>query len=78
MVQPFLDLVNRTSVKAEYDAAETYIAKLNDDEKTKSTTTKLLSENCEALKPMSTVHLALKLGVTLGVSTAKCENFFVF
>ena len=25
---------------------------------------------------MPTLHLAWKLGVTLGASTAKCENFF--
>ena len=56
------------------DVAKTYVAKFNGDEKTIPTTTKLLSEYCEALKAMPTVHLALKLGVTLGASTAKCEN----
>ena len=76
MVQPLLDLVDRTSVEAEFDVAQTYVAKLNGDEKTKPTTTKLHSEHCEALKATLTLHLALKLGVTLGASTAKCENSF--
>ena len=76
IVQPLLDLVDRTSMEVEFDVAKTYIATLNDDEKTKPTTTKLLSEHCEALKAMPTVHLALKLGVTLEASTAKCENSF--
>ena len=39
-------------------------------------TTKLVSKHCEALKAMPTVHLALKLGVTFGASTAKRENCF--
>ena len=64
MVQPLLDLVDRTSVKVEFDVAKTYVAKFNGDENTKLTSTKLLSEHCEALKAMSTVHLVLKLGVT--------------
>ena len=46
------------------------------NEKTKPTTTKLLSEQREAHKAMPTVHLTLTLGVTLGASTAKCENSF--
>ena len=70
MVQPVLDSIDRTSVEAEFDVAETYVAKLNGDGKTKPTTTKLLSEHCEALKAMPTVHHALKIGVTLGASTA--------
>ena len=69
MVQPLLHLVERTSVEAEFDVAKTYITKFNGDEKTKPTTTKLLSEHCKALKAMPTVHLALKLGVTLEAST---------
>ena len=76
MVQPLLDLVDRTSVKAEFDVAKTYVAKFDGDVKIKPTTTKLLSEHCKALKAEPTVHLALKLGVTLGTSTAKCENSF--
>ena len=75
---PLLDLVDRTSVKAEVDVAKTYIAKFNGDEVTKPTTTKLLSEHCEALNTIPTVHLTLKLGVTLGASTAKCEKSFCF
>ena len=63
-------------MKPEFDVAETYIAKLNRDEKIKPTTTKLLSEHCEALKAMLTEPLTLKLGVTLGASIAKCENSF--
>ena len=59
MVLSILDLEDRTSVKAEFDVAKTYVAKFNGDEKTKPTTTKLLSEHCEALKAMPTVHLAL-------------------
>ena len=74
MMQPSLDLVARTSIEAEFDVAESYVAKFNDDEKTKPTTIKLLSEHSEALKAMPTVHLALKLGITLGASTVKCEN----
>ena len=57
MVQPLLNLVDRTSVVAEFDVAKTYIAKFNGDEKTKPTTIKLLSEDCETLKP--TVHFFL-------------------
>ena len=37
MVQPLLDLVDRTSVEAEFDVAKAYVAKLNGDEKTKPT-----------------------------------------
>ena len=78
MVKPVLDLVDRTSVEAEFDVAKTYVAQFNGDEKTKPTTTNQtkLSEHCEALKAMPTVHLALKLGVFLRASTAKCENSF--
>ena len=36
MVQPLLDLVDRTSVEAEFDVAETYAAKFNGDEKTEN------------------------------------------
>ena len=78
MVQPLLDLVDRTSVEAEFDDVKTYVARFNNEAKAKLTTTKLLSEHCEALVTMSAVHLALKLGVTLGASTAKCENSFLF
>ena len=76
MVQPFTDLANRRSVEAKFDVAKTYFAKLNGDEKIKPPTTKFISEHREALKAMPTVHLALKLGVTLGAFTAKCENSF--
>ena len=69
MVQPLLDLVNRTSFAVEFDVAKTY-----GHEKTKPTTTRLLSGFCEALEAMLTVHLALKLGATLGASTTKCEK----
>ena len=75
MAQPLLDLVGCTSVEAEFDVAKTCIAKLNGN-KTKPTTTKLLFEHCEALKAMPSVHLALKLGITFGASTAKSENSF--
>ena len=50
MVQPLLDLVDCASVEAEIDVATTNFAKFNGDEKTKLTTTKLLSEHCEAFK----------------------------
>ena len=60
MVQLLLDLVDRASVKAEFDVAQTYDAKLNGDEKTEPTTTKLLSKYCEALKAMPPLHFALK------------------
>ena len=76
IVQPFLDLLDRTSLEAEFDVAETYVAKFNGDVKAKPTTTKLISKHCEVLTVMPTIHLALKLGVTLGASTVKCENFF--
>ena len=72
VVQPVLNSVDRASVEAEFDVAKTYVAKFNGDEMAKPTTTKLISEHCKALKAMSTVDLALKLGVTLGASTAKC------
>ena len=75
-VQPLSDLVDRTSEEAEFDVAKTYVAKLNGDEKKKPTTTELLSKHCEALEAMPTVHLALKLGVTIGAFTAKCEISF--
>ena len=71
MVSPLLDVVVRTGVEAEFD-----VIKINGDEKTKLTTTKLFSEHCEALKTMPTVHLELKLGVTLRAYTTKCENSF--
>ena len=71
-----LDWVDRTSVEAEFDVAKTYVAKSNGDEKIKPTTIKLLSEHCEAFTAMPTVHLALKLGVILEASIAKCGNFF--
>ena len=70
-MQLLLDLVDRPGV-----VAKMYIAKFNRDEKTKPTTTKLLSEHCEALKAMPTVHLALKLGVTFAVCIEKCKNSF--
>ena len=37
VVQPRLDLVNRTSVEAEFDVAKMYVAKFIGDEKTKPT-----------------------------------------
>ena len=76
MVQPLLELVDCASVKAELDVAKTCVVKLNGDEKTKSTTTKGFSEHCKALKAIPTIHLVLKLGVTLAASTKKCENSF--
>ena len=76
MGQPLLDLLDGTSVEAEFDVAKTCIAKFNDKEKTKPTTTKLLSEDCEALKAMPIVHLDLKLGITFEASAAKFENSF--
>ena len=76
MVQLLLDSVDRTSLEAEFDVAKTWVAKFDSDEKTKPTTIKLISEHFEALKAIPTIHLALKLGVTLGASTAKCDNFF--
>ena len=45
VVQPLLDLVDRTSEEVEFDVAKTYIAKFSGDEKTKPTTTKLVSEH---------------------------------
>ena len=69
MVQSLLNLVDRTSVKEEFDVAKTYVAKFNGDMSTKPTSTKLLSEHCKALKATPTPHLALKLEVTLGAST---------
>ena len=63
-------------METEFDIAKTYVAKFNGDEKTKPTTTKLLSQHCVTLKAMPTVHLALQLGVSLGASTEKCKNSF--
>ena len=63
-------------MEPEFDVAKTYVAKLNVDEKTKPKTAKLLSGHCEALTVMPALPLALKLGVTLRASTAKCENSF--
>ena len=76
IVQHLLDLVDCTSAEAEFDVVKTYDAKFNGDEKTNPITTKLLCEHWKAVKAMPTVHLALKLGVTLGASVAKCENSF--
>ena len=76
MVRRFLDLVYRTCVSAEFDVAKTYVAKSNDDEKTKPTTTKLSSKHCEAPQAMSTVYRVMKPGVALVASIAKCENSF--
>ena len=39
MVQPLLDLVDRTSVEAKFDIGKAYVAKFNVDEMTKPTTT---------------------------------------
>ena len=78
MMQPLLDLVDRTSVEAEFDVAKKYVAKFNGDEKTKPTTTKLLYEHCDAPKAMATAHLALRVGIALGASTTKCEILFLF
>ena len=74
IAHPVLELVGRRSVEEELMLPRPTLKKLNGDEKTKPTTTKLLSERCEALKAMPTIHLALKLEFTLGSSTAKCEN----
>ena len=63
-------------MQAEFDIAKRYVAKFNGNEKTKPTTTKILFKHCKALKAMPTVRLALKLGVTFGASTVKCENSF--
>ena len=65
MVQPLLDLLDRASVKADFDVAKTYVAKFNNDAKTYPTTTEFLSEHCEALMAMTTVHLARKLRESL-------------
>ena len=69
-----MDLADRTSVEAEFDVAKTYVENFNGDGKAKPTTTKLLSKHREALKAMPILHLALKSGITLGASTAKCEH----
>ena len=76
MVEPLLNLVDRTSLEAKFDVAKKYVAKFNGDEKTKPTTTKFLFEHCEESKARPTIDLALKLGVTLGAFAAKCENFY--
>ena len=54
MGQPSLDLVDSTSVEAEFYVAKTYVAKLNGDEKIKPTTNKLFCERRETLKAMPT------------------------
>ena len=72
MVQPLLDVV-----EAEFDVAKTYTAKFNGDEKTKPTTTKLHSEHC-VLEAMPTVHLLLKLRVTLELPLQSVRNLFLF
>ena len=76
MVEPLLDLLDRASVEADFDVAKTYVAKFNNDAKAYPTTTEFFSEHCEALKAMTTVHLARKLRITFRASTAKRENFF--
>ena len=78
IVQPLSDLVNRTNVEAEFAVAKMHVEKFNGNEKTKPTTTKLVSEHCEALKAIPTVHLTLKLGVTFGASTESVRTLFLF
>ena len=70
-------LVDRTSKEAEFDVAKTYVAKFKGDEKTKLTTTELFSKQYEALNVMPTVHLALKLGVTLRLPQSVRIRFFI-
>ena len=52
-----MDLVDPTNVEAEFNVVKTYIAKLNDDEKTKPSTIKLISEDSEALKTMPSAQV---------------------
>ena len=48
-MQSFLDLIDGTSVEAEFGVAKTIVAKFNGDEKAKPTT-KLLSQPCKAFR----------------------------
>ena len=62
--------------RKEFDFRKTCVAKFNDDQKPQTVATKFLSDHCEELHAMPAVHLALKLAVTLGATTAMCESFF--
>ena len=76
MVKPLLESAKCTILEAEFNTAKTCVANFSGDDKLRMTTTKLISELCEALEALLIVHLALKLAVTYGTTTATCENSF--
>ena len=59
-------------MEADFDVAEMYIAKLDDDDKPNMARAKLLCEQCKAFKVLLMVQLALKLAVTFGAYIAMC------
>ena len=77
-IQPLLDLTNSTIVDTKCSVAKQHFATVtggiggND----KMTVSRLISEHHGVLKAMPSVLHALKLSVTLGASTAMCENSF--
>ena len=64
-------------MKADIDVAKKYAAKFNNDDWPKITATKFLSEHRGTLEAMPTVHLELKLAVTLGAATSMSQNSFL-
>jgi len=75
-IQPLLDLTNSTIVDTECSVAKQYFATVTFGNDKKMTASRLISEHHGVLKAMPSVLHALKLSVTLGASTAMCENSF--
>jgi len=74
-IQPLLDLTNSTIVDTECSVAKQHFATVTGGND-KMTASRLISEHHGILKAMPSVLHALKLSVTLGASTAMCENSF--
>jgi len=68
-IQPLQDLTNSTIVDTECSAAKQYFATVTGGSDKKMTASRLISEHHGVLKAMLSVLHALKLSVTLGVST---------
>ena len=75
-IQPLLDLTNSTIVDIECSVAKQYFATVTGGNDKKMTVSRLVSQHHGVLKAMPSVLHALKLTVTLGTSTAMCENSF--
>jgi len=71
-IQPLLDLTNSAIVGTECSVARQYFASVTGGNDKKMTASKVISEHHSVLKAMPSVLHALKLSVTLGVSSAMC------